>query len=144
MRLCGFVCAVLTIICSCSDPTGPRIEGSFALVSVGGESLPTIHLAMWLDTIYADTIDVRWGVDSVGRIDHRFTGRLTIDGVASRETGRLTERIQIDRDVIRFVPVVCGDPSTNCGIPHTGKLSGDTFRVTFPDPRLKPLVYVRF
>jgi hypothetical protein len=144
MRLRGFACAVLIILCSCTDAVGPRIQGSFALVSVGGQSLPKIHMAMWIDTIYSDTIDVSWDADSVGRIDHRFTGRLTFNGVTSRETGRFTETIQMDRDVIRFLPPICSDSSAGCGTPHTGKLSGDTFKVTFTDPRFEPLVYVRF
>ena len=37
-----------------------------------------------------------------------------------------------------------GEPPADCSLPHTGEVSGHTFRVTFADPRCGPLAYRRF
>ena len=121
---------VLATTLACSSTVAPTLVGTYALTLMGGASIPAPTMATSTDTIFADTITVRWTdvMTGLGEVEHR----LVIRGLGSLPDAKtFVERFRREGANLIFIAPACPENADCFYAPRSGQLSSSEFRITF-------------
>jgi hypothetical protein len=141
---CGvtLLAASIFVAGACADSFSPFVGQRYALVSLGGEALPTSPMVGGDVIMVADTVTFVAMSASAGRLAHRQTARLTNPEPAIIHS-TFEEEFTRAGDALGFIEPLC-PPNALCAfIPHHARFSSDTLVITYESDRVRQQRFLR-